>query len=97
MKGLLPLGSVVLLKGANKRLMIIGRIQKQLDSDKVWDYSACYYPEGLINPDKTFLFDNDKIEKVYFLGFQDEEEIKFLDYIKGKLEDEISKRNSKGE
>ena len=39
-KNLLPIGSVVLLKGGEKRLMICGRIQTRAGSDKVYDYSA---------------------------------------------------------
>ena len=34
-KKYLPIGSVVLLKNANKRLMIYGRLQKAEDSDSV--------------------------------------------------------------
>ena len=37
-KKYLPIGSVVLLKNANKRLMIYGRLQKAEDSDSVRDY-----------------------------------------------------------
>ena len=49
---LLPIGSVVLLKGANKRVMICGRIQARAGCDKVYDYSACWYPEGITAPDQ---------------------------------------------
>ena len=44
MKKFLPIGSVVLLKESQKRIMIVGVKQKQVNSDKVWDYSACLYP-----------------------------------------------------
>ena len=43
-KKYLPIGSVVLLKNANKRLMIYGRLQKAEDSDSVRDYIGCLYP-----------------------------------------------------
>ena len=49
----LPVGSVVMLNGGNKRVMICGRIQAQAGTDVIYDYSACYYPEGIpssINP-----------------------------------------------
>ena len=36
-KNLLPIGSVVLLRGGEKRLMICGRIQTRAGSDKVYD------------------------------------------------------------
>ncbi|WP_242984754.1 DUF4176 domain-containing protein [Clostridium taeniosporum] len=44
MKTLLPIGSVVLLKDSNKKLMIIGRLQRELESksENQWDYSALF-------------------------------------------------------
>lgn len=76
-ENLLPLGSVVLLKGGNKRVMIIGRIQARAGEKKVYDYSACWYPEGLLSPKELFFFDHDAIETLFFVGFQDEEELEF--------------------
>ena len=60
MKKFLPIGSVVLLKDSKKRIMIVGVKQKQAYADKVWDYSACLYPEGILDPDKLFLFDHEQ-------------------------------------
>ena len=77
MKKYLPIGSVVLLKESQKRIMIVGVKQKQVGSDKVWDYSACLYPEGILDPDKLFLFDNEQIERLYFIGLQDGEGLAF--------------------
>ena len=73
-KNLLPIGSVVLLKGGEKRVMICGRIQAKSGENTIYDYSACYYPEGILNSDGMFFFNRDAIEKVYFMGYQDEEE-----------------------
>ena len=80
---LLPIGSVVLLKESTKRVMIIGLVQKQLkDGDSViWDYSGCFYPEGFMGPDRTFLFNNDQIDKVFALGYQDAEQFEFQEKI----------------
>ena len=77
MKTYLPIGSVVLLKGGNKRVMIYGRQQTQTATGKEWDYIACLYPEGNINEEHMYLFNEEEIEKIYFLGFQDEEEENF--------------------
>lgn len=73
----LPVGSVVLLNGGEKRVMICGRIQAQAGADVIYDYSACYYPEGIIDPKSMFFFNRDAIETVYFRGYEDQEE---LDY-----------------
>lgn len=78
MKKFLPIGSVVLLKNSQKRIMIVGVKQRQVDTGKVWDYSACLYPEGIIDPDKLFLFDAEQIERLYFVGLQDGEGLNFL-------------------
>ena len=40
-KDLLPIGSVVLLRGGTKRVMICGRIQARAGSARISDYSAC--------------------------------------------------------
>lgn len=82
---LLPVGSVVLLKGGEKRVMICGRIQSKQGEDVVYDYSACYYPEGILGSDNMFFFNRDAIERVYFVGFQDEEELKFQEQVLQKL------------
>ena len=77
--GLLPIGTVVLLKNSNKRVMIIGVLQNQITGTqrKLWDYSGCLYPEGFMGPDKTYLFDSEQIEKIYAVGYQDQEQLEF--------------------
>ena len=76
-EGLLPIGTVVLLKDSEKRIMITGVLQRQIEGgneEKIWDYVAVLYPEGAMGPDKTFLFDDEQIEKIYSIGYQDEEQ-----------------------
>lgn len=76
--GLLPIGSVVLLKESTKKLMIIGFAQVSADDpNRVYDYVGCVFPEGFIGPDQTFLFDSYQIEKIYAVGYQDEEQMNF--------------------
>lgn len=77
MKDFLPLGSVVLLKESNKRLMIFGRKQTTAGNPKVFDYIGCLFPEGHISADRAYLFDHNQISRVYLVGFQDGEEILF--------------------
>jgi len=75
----LPIGSVVLMKDSKKRVMICGIKQHQADSEKkIWDYSGCLYPEGVQRLQNLYLFDNDQIEMLYFIGFQDGESLLFL-------------------
>ncbi len=90
MKSMLPIGSVVLLKGGQKRLMIVGRIQTDVATGTTYDYSGCYYPEGMINSKELFMFNNDNIQKLFFIGFQDEEEIEFRKVIDQHLKEKAS-------
>lgn len=84
----LPIGSVVLLKKATKRLMITGFcMTAKDDNNKMYDYSACLYPEGMINSEGTALFNHDQIEKIYFIGYQDNENDLFMERLKKTIED----------
>lgn len=90
----LPVGSVVLLEGATKRLMITGFCTMDAENQSViYDYCGCLYPEGLISSEETALFNHDQIEKVYHVGFSDEEEVTF----KQKLNELINANNIVGE
>ena len=91
-KSLLPIGSVVLLKGGQKRLMICGRIQTDVATGITYDYSACYYPDGILNSKELFMFNNDNIQRLFFIFFQDGEELSFRQFI----EDELNERNAEG-
>ena len=75
---LIPLGSVVLLKGATKRVMVVGFLPTlEEDPSKVFDYMGCLYPEGIMSSKQNLVFNHDQIEKLICLGFSDEEEKKF--------------------
>lgn len=71
MKQLLPIGSVVRLKGGTKYIMICGRIQEREEDHQVFDYSACLYPEGILNSEEMYLFDHDSLDEVIYLGYID--------------------------
>lgn len=86
-KELLPLGSIIRLKNGTKRIMICGRLQQRESDQKIFDYCACYYPEGILNSDELFLFQHQDIEEVYFTGFQDEEEVSLQKYIQKRCDE----------
>lgn len=74
----LPIGSIVLLKGGKKRAMITGFCSvAQENQEKIYDYSGCVYPEGYLSSNQVCLFDHDQIEKIFYVGYEDEEEIAF--------------------
>ncbi|WP_298840342.1 DUF4176 domain-containing protein [Clostridium sp.] len=70
---LLPIGSVILLKDGDKRLMIYGIKQFNEEKNQSYDYVGCLYPEGNISPKYNYVFNHDDIKKIYFVGFVDNE------------------------
>lgn len=80
---LLPIGTVVLLVGGEKRLMIYGIKQTEADTQEEYDYIGVVYPEGNMGKGTQFLFNHEQIKEVYFKGFEDEERIDFI----GRLTD----------
>lgn len=85
-KEFLPIGSVVLLKGGTKRVMVTGFCSvDNNEKERMYDYTGCLYPEGIINSNEICLFDNNQIDQVFFKGFVDPEEIKFKEDLKETL------------
>lgn len=84
-KNLLPIGSVVLLEGGEKRVMIVSRVIAKAGEDIIYDYAACYYPEGIVDPSNMFFFNKEAIATVFFVGFQDPEELEFRSQILDQL------------
>lgn len=81
-KSLLPLGSVVYLEEGTEKLMIVGRgviYNDQEEGRQVYtDYMGCVYPTG-IDPEQSFFFNEENIDKVVFEGLKGEEEDRFLE------------------
>jgi len=78
MKDYLPIGSVVLLIDGDKSIMIYGRKQIHAETDEMYDYVACLYPEGNLNEEYTYLFNHDQIREVLHTGYTNDDEIEFL-------------------
>lgn len=82
----LPIGSVVLLKNATKKLMITGFCVKPDDKDDIiYDYVGCLYPEGVISSKENCVFNHKQIDKIFFEGYISPEENEF----KAKLSEAI--------
>ena len=76
-KELLPIGTVVILKDATKRLMISGVMQNDTEGNEQ-DYMGVLYPEGNISQNAQFLFQHSDIEQVIFKGYEDDERTEFI-------------------
>ena len=75
MKKYLPLGSIVTLKESERKMLIIGR--SQVCNDVLYDYSACLFPEGYLGKDQLYVFNNEDVDILYYVGMQNEEEFAF--------------------
>ncbi|GGJ73225.1 DUF4176 domain-containing protein [Virgibacillus salexigens] len=75
---MLPIGSIVYLKEGTSKLMILNRgpILEVENEKKMFEYSGCFYPQGLV-PDNVFYFNHENIDRVVFEGFKDNEEERF--------------------
>lgn len=93
----LPIGTVVILKGGKKELMInsfcvvpSGEIydktgKVELEKGKMFDYGACSYPEGMLSSDQSFVFNHDQIEKICYKGYETELSKQMSDFLKSNI------------
>lgn len=77
----LPIGSVITLNNGHKRIMICGFLQERQEEHKIFDYCACLYPEGILASDELFLFNNEDIDQIHYIGMQDTEGFQFNDFL----------------
>ena len=82
-KSILPLGSVVLLEGATRKLMVIARAIRVRNGNKTFffDYGGVPYPEGLTG-DQMAYFNADQISRVVFEGYRDVDDENLTDSIR---------------
>lgn len=92
----LPIGTIVLLKGGKKELMITSYCifptgdlyvdGKKADSKgEMYDYGACTYPEGILDANRIFGFNHEQIEKICFMGYETDEHAGFIEALKNAV------------
>ena len=85
---LLPIGSVVLLKESDARVMISGYLPvAKSNIHYAWDYSGFKFPIGYVNDDDIYCFNHDQIDEIVQYGFQDYEGIQFVNKLEEIKED----------
>ncbi|AZZ56377.1 DUF4176 domain-containing protein [Rathayibacter iranicus] len=67
----LPLGSVVILNGSVKKLLIVSR--GSVVEDQFFDYGAFLFPEGMVDTNVVY-FSGDNIAKIVSEGYRDADE-----------------------
>lgn len=81
LEDLLPIGSVVLLKNARQKLMIIGLVQAKPMADgstKLFDYLGVPFPSGFMGSETALLFNHEQIEEITFMGYVNKEREAFV-------------------
>jgi hypothetical protein len=78
----LPIGTVVMLKGGRKELMITGYLVSEEGKQEVYDYSGCLYPEGIISSNQNAVFNHDQIQEILFKGFDSDKFKEFHNKLK---------------
>lgn len=86
-KELLPIGSVVVLKEGQGRIMIAGYLAvSQKEQNKAYDYSGFRFPLGFNDIREVFCFDHEQIDTVVQYGFRDYECDAFLARIEENMD-----------
>ncbi len=83
-ENLLPIGSVVRLTDAKKKVVIMGimPVKHMPDGeDIIYDYLGVPYPEGYMTQETGLLFNHDKIDEIIFEGYANEERKLFMQTI----------------
>lgn len=78
-KELLPIGSVIRLRGAKRYMMIYGICQTERSTQKEYDYIGVIWPEGNIGAKTHVLFQHADVEEILFTGLDNAERRSFLE------------------
>jgi len=88
MKEYLPIGSIVLLNGSDKKLMITGYHVEVKEGIKPFDYRGCFYPNGLRFAEEKLVFNHEQISEVLYKGLETEEQKEFLNRLNEAIKKE---------
>ena len=90
---LLPVGSIVLLKGGTKKTMIMGVLQTDEEHpETVYDYMGIPYPEGYMGEESVYLFQHENINDIVLRGYENperDEMIQVLEMIIEKTQEQL--------
>ena len=104
----LPIGTVVLLKGGKKEIMItsycifpnnvqIKNGQEIKPEKKIYEYGACIYPEGILDSNMVCAFDHSQIDKICYMGYETEQQKELSTILNGGYEIYKKKYENKAE
>lgn len=78
----MPLGSIVRLNNFPHPFMICGKLIERKNQNKIYDYCACLYPEGILSEQENLrYFNRNEITEVLFTGQQNDLDKTFNNYL----------------
>lgn len=95
----LPIGTVVLLNGGTKEVMItsycifptgtqLNKEGKMVEPDKrIYEYGGCLYPEGILDSNSSCAFDHSQIAKILHMGYETENQANLSKILDDNYED----------
>jgi len=76
-KTLLPLGTILILKGSDQKLMIVSRVV-QMQTKETFDYMCVLWPNGFIGEEHQYFINHEDVRRVCHQGYSDSEDIEYL-------------------
>ena len=82
MKNYLPIGTIVIIKGYERKMMIVGLSQiKAAEEIQRWDYVGVLYPVGVFSDQSFYFFNEDDINDIIFKGYENPEHKELLELL----------------
>ena len=88
----LSIGTVLMLRGEGKKVMVIGYLGTD-DNGKEVDYMAVTYPEGYMSAENIVGFNKNEVLQILHEGYRDVEQERFFNEITAYLQG-VSTQNS---
>lgn len=92
----LPVGSVVMLVGGERPVVVAGVMACDGNTGKYWDYLAYPYPEGRQDATQDHFFDMEMVEELLQLGFVEREAVGFQLWLAARTDEYRKVRERQG-
>lgn len=106
-KRFLPIGSVVMLNGGKKEVMITSycifptgteiKDGKRVQTEKkMYEYGGCIYPEGILDSNVSCAFNHNQIAEILYVGYETDKQQELSQMLNASYEAYKEKYESKG-
>ncbi|HBB30215.1 MAG TPA: hypothetical protein DC000_13420 [Clostridiales bacterium] len=70
-KNEIEIGDIVILKGINEKIIVVGKDIESIDQNKKYDYLGYFYNTGYIGDNGNVFFDEFAVERVYHAEYKE--------------------------